>query len=69
MTKPPVHAPGIQPGLDKHPRFRNSIAAAHAQMVAVPPGKTLIDEISDSDWHEPGNGHDMTARNIMAGAQ
>tara|TARA_R100000687_G_scaffold82241_2_gene81271 strand:+ start:533 stop:742 length:210 start_codon:yes stop_codon:yes gene_type:complete len=69
MTKAPVHAPGIQPGLEKHPRFRKSITAARTRVAAVPAGKTLIDQISDADWHGPDDGLDMTVGRSAAAAQ
>ncbi len=69
MTKSPVQAPGIQPGLEKHPRFRKSIAAARSRAAAVAPGETLIDRISDADWNDAGAGTDTTARAIAAVAQ
>jgi len=69
MTKVPVHAPGIQPGLEKHPRFSKSIAAARARAAAVPAGKTLIDQILDADWHGPDDGLDMAVGRSAASAQ
>lgn len=69
MIKAPVHTPGIQPGLEKHPRFRKSIAAARRRVATAPAGNTLIDQISDADWHGPDDGLDMTVGRSAASAQ